>query len=317
MIVAQVRRTLAIRQLLPVGASVLLGLSGGPDSGAMLVVLSRLSRELRLRLRAASVDHGLRPQAADDVRLACAQAQALEVPCAPLSLQLRPGAQLQARARKARYRALLAEARRVGAEFVAVGHTLDDQAETVLMRQLRGCGLRGLAGIAPRRDDGVVRPLLDCRRELVHRFAHQHLPMCAQDPSNQDLTFARVRVRTRLLPALLREDPQAREHLAHLADEARQVIAWQEQRAAEALDKLEKEPKVLELDSLRAVSPELLPVVFRGWLRAHGLPNPSRAHLQQLLACLGGRGEVWLRRGYRARVEGGQRLRLVTEAALE
>jgi tRNA(Ile)-lysidine synthase len=105
---------------------------------------------------------------------------------------------------------------------VAVGHTLDDQAETVLARLVRGTGLEGLSAIEPRRADGVVRPLLDAERALVHRYVREVELDAAQDPSNEDRRFLRVRIRHQLLPALSRENPRVPQLLAHLADDARE-----------------------------------------------------------------------------------------------
>lgn len=310
MILPQVRRTLRERQMVPPGSRVLIGLSGGPDSGALLVALSRLASEFDFKLVAATVDHGLRPEAADEAALAQEQARTFGVSCASLALQVDGGPGVQQRARALRYQALWEQAARESAEFVAVGHTLDDQAETVLMRQLRGSGLRGLAGIQPRRYDGVVRPLLDCPRDAVHRFARRHLRRYVQDPSNHDERFERVRVRERLLPALLEEDPRACEHLAQLADEARECIAWLDESAARCLRSIEVVPQVLELSGLREVAPALLSALFRCWLKNHCAFEPSRAHLSQLHDCLSGRGEVWLPDSWRVWVEGGHRLRL-------
>lgn len=311
MILPRVRRTLRDRKLLPSGAYVLLGLSGGPDSGALLVALARLADEFGFKLFGASVNHGLREEAAAEVQVAQAQAARFGVSCAALSVKIAASdSGLQAKARAARYQVLWEEARRVGAAHVAVGHTLDDQAETVLMRQLRGSGLRGLSGIWPRRSDGVVRPLIDCPREDVHRFAFAHLPEVVQDPSNRRKEFERVRVRAEILPTLLAEDPRAREHLAHLADEARGSIAWLDEAAAAQLRQLEQSPQVLDLSSLQEVAPPLLAALFRCWLKSHCAIEPSRAHLTQLQDCLSGRGEVWLPGNWRVWVEGGQRLRL-------
>jgi tRNA(Ile)-lysidine synthase len=108
---------------------------------------------------------------------------------------------------------------------VAVGHTLDDQAETVLARLLRGTGLEGLSAIEPRRADGVVRPLLDAERTLVQRYLREAGIAAAQDPSNEDRRFLRVRIRHQLLPALARENPRVSQLLTHLADDAREGAA--------------------------------------------------------------------------------------------
>ena len=109
---------------------------------------------------------------------------------------------------------------------VAVGHTRDDQAETVLARLLRGAGVRGLGAIVPRRADGVIRPLLDCTRAQVETYLSHRRLSAVRDPSNADRGFLRTRVRTDLLPRLLEEDPALLGHLSDLSDEARALTAW-------------------------------------------------------------------------------------------
>src|SRR5690606_18022342 len=114
-----------------------------------------------------------------------------------------PGANLEARARAARYQFLGEVARQEGCRRIATGHTLDDQAETVLMRLLRGCGLDGLAGILPVRGEAIIRPLIDCRRgELLSYLHAQGLRYCL-DESNDDRRWLRNRVRHEILPQLV------------------------------------------------------------------------------------------------------------------
>jgi tRNA(Ile)-lysidine synthase len=145
-----VRASLHERGLLRGVESLLVACSGGPDSQALLHVLAALRQEHGCRLLAASVDHGLRADAECDVAVAGRLAAALELPFVALRVEVERGPSRQAQARVARYRALLACAREQGAQAVAVGHTLDDQAETVLARLLRGTGIEGLAAIDPR-----------------------------------------------------------------------------------------------------------------------------------------------------------------------
>ncbi len=301
-LIARVRRTLRERALLAGGERVLVAISGGPDSAALLHVLLRLAPELSLTLAAASVDHRLRPGSARDVEVAAGLAARLEVPFAALAVDVAPGGSLQAAARDARYAALRAHAETLGASRVAVGHTLDDQAETVLARLLRGAPLAGLGAIAPRRADGVVRPLLDCRRDEVRahvaRFALPHVA----DPSNDDPRFGRVRVRHELLPVLAGEDPRVAVHLARLADEARDVADWvaAELRSLGPLLVAGPLPRAEVLAHPRPVAH----AAIARWVEARSGQAPKGAHVEAIAALRDG-GEVLIGGEWVVRIEGG------------
>lgn len=303
---SRVRRTVTEHALLRPGARVLLGLSGGPDSAGLALALGQLAPELGVTLYAASIDHGLRPDAADDVELARQHAAAIGAPFATAKLTLAPGPDLSARARVARYEALFELARDVHAEHVAVGHTMDDQAETVLMRLLRGSSIRGLRGIAPGRGDGVVRPLLHCARQDVHAAVRAAGWAIADDPSNQQPEFLRARVRGVLLPALLAEDARVVEHLAELASDAAHAMELVEAMATGIAAAAQIEPGRARIEPLRrapvACRREALAVLAA---QACGV-RPSRAQLLELERLLRGRGEVWLTGGHRAFVQDGE-----------
>ncbi|MFK7988759.1 MAG: tRNA lysidine(34) synthetase TilS [Sandaracinaceae bacterium] len=278
MIAARVQRTIDARGLVPEGATVLVGCSGGPDSAALLHVLSVIGPPRGWSLHAASVDHGLRDDAAEDVEVARRQATRAGVPFNALRVSVVGGGSVQAKARDARYAALSAEAVRVGASRVAVGHTRDDQAETVLARMLRGSGLRGMSGVAPGREDGVIRPLIDCRRLEVHAYARaQGLETC-RDPSNKDPRFERVRLRA-LLPLLEVESPRLVDHLADLADECRETAGWIAQRADEVGLGAARE---LERSRLEGIAGPVRKAALAGWVLAlTGVPA-RRAHIESL-----------------------------------
>jgi tRNA(Ile)-lysidine synthase len=300
-ITARVRRTIHERALFAPGARVLVACSGGPDSAAMLHALHRICEH---ELCAASVNHGLRADAAHDVEVAAELARSLAVPFTALRVEVpREGASVMAKARRARYAALIAHARDIGASAIAVGHTRDDQAETVIARAIRGGGALGLAGIDPKRADGVVRPLIDCARAEVHaHVAHHALPF-VRDAANTDRAYLRARVREDLLPRLIAEDPRAIEHLAALADDARALRVWVEEAAA---DLLSRAAIGHDLDALMLrVAPA--PVRARAlarWIEARTGAGAHRAHIEALERTLDGRGEALLPRGSIARIEG-------------
>lgn len=309
MLVSRVRRTIVSRGLIPRRSKVLCACSGGPDSAALLACLSRLADELGFSLLAASVDHGLRPEAGRDVALAAEQADRVGVPFHALRLQLAHGSAVQARAREARYGALRELAQRLGASRIAVGHTQEDQAETVLARLLRGAGLTGLGAIRPLRSDGVVRPLIDCRRDDVRRFALACFAEVAEDRSNHDLRFERVRIRSHVTPVLTAEDPALVRHLAQLADDARDCMQLVEQLAQELLARALRDPKTLDISVLQAQPPTLRRAALRLFVhRSTGLII-GRAELAQLdQTVCSGRGEVWLAQGHSVRAAGEGRL---------
>ncbi len=196
-----VRRALAELEL--AGQSLLVACSGGPDSTALLIALAELREEFALALCAATIDHGLRQGSARDALYVERLCRALGLPCERRQIDL--GAAfpdgLEAAARAARYAALdeMAAARR--ADAIATGHTLEDQAETVLMRLACGAGLAGARGIQRRRGK-IVRPLLDVARTEVCAFLAARRVRARIDPTNASLAFTRNRVRHQLLPAL-------------------------------------------------------------------------------------------------------------------
>jgi tRNA(Ile)-lysidine synthase len=217
-LLALTSRTIREECLIGRGDTVLVAVSGGPDSMALLHVLALLRARLGHALIAHGVDHGLRAEAAAELDLAAQFARSLEVGFERTALRVAPGGNLQARARGARYDALRAAAARTGSTVIATAHHRDDRAETVLLRLLRGAGPRGLAALPPRAGD-LVRPLLRAPRAAIDaHIARHHVPF-AVDPSNRDPRFLRVRVRQELLPLLRELSPGIDEHLCALADQ--------------------------------------------------------------------------------------------------
>jgi tRNA(Ile)-lysidine synthase len=215
--------------------ALVLAVSGGPDSVALMWLAARWRRGLKQgpRLIAVTVDHGLRGEAAREARDVKRLAQSLEIEHRTLRWRgAKPKAGIPAAAREERYRLLAQAARRCGASHIVTAHTRDDQAETLLMRMLRGSGIAGLSAMARESErDGVVlaRPLLDISKaQLIATLAKAKIAF-ADDPTNHDTSYTRPRLRE-LMPALAAEGGDARS-LARLAsrlaraNEAVEVLA--------------------------------------------------------------------------------------------
>jgi tRNA(Ile)-lysidine synthase len=201
--------------------ALVLAVSGGPDSVALMWLMARWRRSLSRgpRLIAVTVDHGLRPEAAREAREVKRLARALELPHRTLHWTgAKPSTGVPAAAREARYRLLAEAAKAAGASHIVTAHTRDDQAETLLMRLLRGSGIAGLAAMArvsPRDDVMLARPLLDVPKARLIATLNKANIGFAEDPTNRDPAFTRPRLRA-LLPALAAEGGDARA-LARLA----------------------------------------------------------------------------------------------------
>jgi len=217
-LITSTERTIRDEIQLDRGAHVLVGVSGGADSMALLSVLARIAVRRNFQVSAHGVDHGLRPEARAELDVAEAYARELGVAFSRSELSIVAGSNLQARAREARYEALRSCAARLGANWIATAHHADDRAETVLMRLLRGTSPAGLA-VLPARNGDLIRPLIRARKNDVLAHVERHRIPFVEDPSNRDQRFLRVRVRTELMPVLTRLSPRIVEHLNALADE--------------------------------------------------------------------------------------------------
>jgi tRNA(Ile)-lysidine synthase len=201
--------------------AVVLAVSGGPDSVALMWLVARWRRALVRgpRLFAITVDHGLRPEAAREAREVKRLARTLDVPHRTLRWRgAKPHTGIPAAAREARYRLLAKAARAAGATHILTAHTRDDQAETLLMRMMRGSGIAGLSAMARQSErDGVqlARPFLNISKSRLVTTLKKAKVDFSDDPTNRDTNFTRPRVRA-LMPRLAAEGGDAR-NLARLA----------------------------------------------------------------------------------------------------
>jgi tRNA(Ile)-lysidine synthetase-like protein len=248
-VLLDVRRFLLRSQRVVPGTLVVVGVSGGPDSLCLLHVLRELAPDMVLRLHVAHLHHGLRGADADaDAAFVHETATAWELPVVVehadvATLARQSKLSLEEAAREARYRFLARVAASTGAHAVAVGHTADDQVETVLMHFLRGSGIAGLRGMQPASDFSfrtrgaepagaghratLLRPLLSVSRSEVLDYCAEHGLKPRFDRSNEDTTFLRNRLRHELLPLLETYNPQIRRVLLSsatvLADDYQQL----------------------------------------------------------------------------------------------
>jgi tRNA(Ile)-lysidine synthase len=204
----------ADRLPIPDGVPIVLAVSGGPDSTALLLGAARLAPRRGWQLTVAHLDHALRDGSAQEAAAVTAMATELDLPSETLRADVKGLARAEHRSledagRQARYRFLEELAAERGPDaLIATAHTADDAAETILLRLVRGSGLRGLRGIPPRRGR-IVRPLLQERRAMLRDTLDAAGVTYLLDPSNEETQHARNRVRAELLPAMERLNPQA------------------------------------------------------------------------------------------------------------
>jgi tRNA(Ile)-lysidine synthase len=222
--------------MLKPGERVLVAVSGGADSVALLLCLQRLSARLKINVTAAHLNHRLRGAESDAdekfVRRLCARRGIdLVVESSPVRSRAAAAKQnLEEAAREARYDFLRRAARQSGAGRIAVGHTLNDQAETVLMRLFRGSGAAGLSAVYPVVDGIIVRPLIDTARADILRYLKSLKVRHREDSSNRDLELSRNRLRKKWIPLLSREfNPRLVEALSREAELARETSEFLEQ----------------------------------------------------------------------------------------
>jgi len=279
---------------------VLVAVSGGSDSMALLELLALARARRSLRLTAAYVDHGVRAQAAVERAMVRASAERHGIAFVELQIERRDEAKAtdettpsESWMRERRYAVLEELATRIGTDLLATGHTYDDQIETVLFRFLRGSGRRGMAGI-PQHRDRIVRPLLGTRRERLRSFLRERGVAWLEDHTNNDLGYTRNRLRHSVIPAIERELgvgaldhlPQAAQRWRveedHLATEAGRWTGFCSRAAGPG------ESPTLDLVALDEAPAAIRARVLREWLgHAAGGRSISMAQLAALEAIAG------------------------------
>jgi tRNA(Ile)-lysidine synthase len=294
-------RALAAAGVPAAGDGLAVAVSGGADSLALLHALRTLAGPRRWRLAVVTVDHGLRPGSAADAAFVADHAKTLGVEArlatlTPADLAPHRAAGQEGAARAARYEALWHAAGELGCGWLATGHTLDDQAETVLLQLLRGAGPDGLAGM-PVRSGRLLRPLLGVRRAETRGCCSAVGLRWREDPTNQDPGPLRNRVRQRLLPLLEELRPGAAVALARTAGLAAEERAWLDPMVADALAAAVRgEPPgpeatgVVALDAgvLARLPAALARRVVRAAARQAGAPPPDADATDRVVALAAG-----------------------------
>jgi tRNA(Ile)-lysidine synthase len=303
-----VRRALAT---LPRGSLALVACSGGADSLALAAATAFVAPRMGIRAGVITIDHGLQEGSAD--RAAAVTSWAGNVGLAPVeavTVDVTGRGGPEAAARSARYAALRTAARRHHAAAVLLGHTKDDQAETVLLALARGAGPRGLAGM-PRRRDVFLRPLLDVARADTRKACAALGLNPWDDPHNTDPAYARSRVRQDALPALIGAlGPAVVDNLARTAAQLAADTEHLDALAGAALDAA-RTPNGLAVGSLTDLPDAIRTRVLHAWARELGAPGAALSHrhvaaLDALVTDWHGQGPASLPGGLRVARGGGE-----------
>jgi len=298
-ILKKIEQTLSRHHMLEYGNRVLVAVSGGPDSVVLLDALDRLKEAFSLALVVAHFDHSLRPEDDErETRFTASLAASKNIPFTTqkaLSPPGRRGMSLEEEARDLRYEFLDHAGKAHGAQKIALGHTLDDQAETVIMRLLRGSGPTGLSGIPPVRDHHIIRPLIEItRREIEDYIACRGLQYIT-DPSNVQTKHLRNRIRLDLLPHLKTYQPGIVEILGRTAGIMRDETQWMETEAerwiAAFVEVLETEAYLVPLKALGVLAAAFQNQVIRQIIKRvqGGLRRISLRHMDAIKRLSNGR----------------------------
>lgn len=261
------------------GQHLVLGLSGGLDSVVLLDLLARLRHPLQFRLSAIHVNHQLSPHAGEWAAFCATLCEARAVPLEIAAVQVPclPGDSLEAAARTARHEALS----RSTADFIVLAHHLDDQAETLLLQLLRGCGVDGASAMAEQ-NGRHLRPLLKCPRSQLEQYARQQGLDWVEDESNLDTRFDRNFLRHQVLPVLAERFPAYRETLARASRNFAESALLQEEMARHDAAGAILEKK-LSVQALAHLPPARAKNLLRHFLKLHDIAAPSETRLEDML----------------------------------
>ena len=267
MITINIRNTVKKYRLIDKNDKIVVAVSGGPDSLALLFLLNSLKKELNLSLHVAHLDHMLRKDSHKDAEFVRKLAQKLKIPVTAGRVNVRAISRkgsLEEIARNARLAFLFKTARDIRTRKIALGHNFEDQAETVMMRILRGSGLQGLSGILPKRDIAgyqIIRPLIELRRKEIESYLKKKKIRPRRDKTNTQDAYFRNKVRNSLLPLLEREYNKNIKRL--LSNMAEGVGTDYDYLRRAAMQKIKGAKRKLSLIKIRKLHPALQRMIFR------------------------------------------------------
>ena len=306
----KIRQFIKKQHMISKGAGIVVGLSGGADSVALLAVLCSLREEMALRLAAVHVHHGIRKEADRDVdfcRQLCAEKQVAffaEYAKVP-ELARQQGLTVEEAGRQVRYERFEAYRKQLDFDMIAVAHHQNDQAETMLFQLFRGSGLRGLTGI-PLKRGNIIRPLLAVTREEIEHYVKAKDLTYVTDSTNAEDAYARNKIRHHILPVAEEISPGAVEHMNQTGMQLRGILDYMEQQAAVFLEAHGAWQGNAYGVSVRALSEAHAALQSMVVLEAAGRVSESRKdmtarHVESILSLLEKDGEktVYLPRGVR------------------
>lgn len=311
--IKKVTATIKKHSMFSEGERILIGLSGGPDSVCLLYILSNLKDEFKLDLHAIHIDHGLRPEETpEEIRFCKNICDQLNVPFIAKSIDVKSYAKKhvtnrQEAARELRYRTFEETAHEINANKIALGHTADDQAETLLMHLFRGSGPTGLSGIPPMRGK-IIRPLIEIGRREIADFLYDSALPYIVDSSNLKKDYLRNKIRLSLIPMLKEYNPNIIETLSRTAEIFREEERYFGITATKTLMKLITKKTDSHIELFLIPLENMEKVILRRVLRraieeTKGLRGISFTHIEDIIKLIktGRTGDrLYLPKGIRA-----------------
>jgi tRNA(ile)-lysidine synthase len=300
MVYDRMKQTVLDHQLIEDGDGIVVGLSGGPDSVCLLHTLYRLSKEKKLKIYAVHLNHMIRGlDAFLDSLYVMKLCQSLYIPCFIRTIDVPKYCQenklgLEDGARRLRYQVFSEVRDRLGAKKIAIGHNKNDQAETILMRIMRGTGLQGLRGIEYKRKDGVIRPILDIDRESIETYCMEHKLLPRIDSSNLEPIYSRNKIRLKILPYMKSEfNDNIVDSIVRMGDSLRvdsDYINFQVDKIAEYAVKTYKDGSYIFVDYIKDAHPAIKTrIVIRAIRNLLGnVTSIEKKHIDEVLDLMPG-----------------------------